>query len=267
MLDIDYARCIEDYLAYQQGYRKQYEALFGADLAESLFCKAILSAGVFAGRRTSPVWGEWRSAVAGIYDGGLAFEDANLAQMAEQLSLNVVLHRTRKYHILNAEMNWHCHCSNVVREGELVRIMPSGRMPAIVHLADLKSTHRIEHYRNSRLFYERPSEAPPQPDFLPSGEGLPRAGSAAPAKLRVCVYTCLINTTEVLNEQPFAASSEIPFICFTDNVDRRSETWQLRPVSPLFEMDSVRSQRVLKIFATNTCRISMSLYISTTVFC
>src|SRR4051794_25194872 len=198
MLDIDYARCIEDYLAYQQGYRKQYEALFGADLAESLFCKAILSAGVFAGRRTSPVWGEWRSAVAGIYDGGLAFEDANLAQMAEQLSLNVVLHRTRKYHILNAEMNWHCHCSNVVREGELVRIMPSGRMPAIVHLADLKSTHRIEHYRNSRLFYERPSEAPPQPDFLPSGEGLPRAGSAAPAKLRVCVYTCLINTTEVL---------------------------------------------------------------------
>lgn len=97
MLDIDYARCIEDYLAYQQGYRKQYEALFGADLAESLFCKAILSAGVFAGRRTSPVWGEWRSAVAGIYDGGLAFEDANLAHMAEQLSLNVVLHRTRKY--------------------------------------------------------------------------------------------------------------------------------------------------------------------------
>ncbi|MBV9065945.1 MAG: DUF616 domain-containing protein [Methylobacteriaceae bacterium] len=246
LLDIDYTRCIEDYLAYQQGYRKQYEALFGAELAEFLFCKAILSAGVFAGRPTSSVWGEWRSAVAGIYDRGLAFEDADLAHMAEQLSLNVVLHRTRKYHILNAEMNWHCHCSNVVREGELVRIMPSERVPAIVHLADLKSAHRAEHYRNNRLFYERPSEARPKPDFLPSAESLPGAGSAASAKLRVCVYTCLIGTTEVLNEQPFA-SSEIPFICFTDNPDRRSETWQLRLVTPLFEMDSVRSQRVLKI--------------------
>ena len=143
-------------------------------------------------------------------------------------------------------MNWHCHCSNVVREGELVRIMPSGRIPAIVHLADLKSAHRMEHYRNNRLFYERPSEAPLKTDFLPSAERLPGAGSATPAKLRVCVYTCLIGTTEVLNEQPLA-SSEIPFICFTDNPERRSETWQLRPVSPLFEMDSVRSQRVLKI--------------------
>jgi hypothetical protein len=248
LLDIDYARCVDGYRAYQEGYREQYEALFDAELAESLFCKAVLSAGVFAAQRTSPIWSEWRSTVASIYDRGLASERADLAHMAEQLSLNVVLHRTHKYHVLNAEMNWHCHCSNVWREGERVRIMPSGRLPAIVHLADLKSAHRIEHYRNNRLFYERLPDALP-PDFLPGVEGVEDRALPAQAKMRVCVYTCLIGTTELLNEQPVAASSSIPFICFTDNPDRHSKTWQLRPVSPLFEMDSVRSQRVLKILS------------------
>jgi hypothetical protein len=115
-----------------------------------------------------------------------------------------------------------------------------------VHLADLKNAHRIEHYRNNRLFYERPTGTAAT-NFMPDVETIARLAPAVPARLRVCVYTCLIGSTELLNEQSVAASSDIPFICLSDNPDRRSETWEVRPVSPLFEMDLVRSQRALKL--------------------
>lgn len=65
--------------------------------------------------------------------------------------------------------------------------------------------------------------------------------------MRACVYTCLMGNSEALNEQPVAATSRLPFICFTDNPDLRSETWEVRTAPRLFSMDSVRSQRAVKI--------------------
>lgn len=62
-----------------------------------------------------------------------------------------------------------------------------------------------------------------------------------------CVYTTLIGDYEKLNEQPVAASSRLPFICFTDDPDLQSETWQIQHVKPLYGMDPVRSQRALKV--------------------
>jgi FkbM family methyltransferase len=62
-----------------------------------------------------------------------------------------------------------------------------------------------------------------------------------------CVYTTLIGGYEKLNEQPVATASRLPFICLTDDPSLRSETWQLCKVTPLFGMDPVRSQRILKI--------------------
>ena len=62
-----------------------------------------------------------------------------------------------------------------------------------------------------------------------------------------CVYTTLVGDYEKLNEQPVATSSRLPFICLTDDPDLKSETWQIRHVKSLFGMDSVRSQRALKL--------------------
>lgn len=62
-----------------------------------------------------------------------------------------------------------------------------------------------------------------------------------------CVYTTLIGDYEKLNEQPVALSSRLPFVCLTDDHSLQSKTWQLRHVKPLFGMDFVRSQRVLKL--------------------
>jgi len=64
---------------------------------------------------------------------------------------------------------------------------------------------------------------------------------------RRCVYTTLIGRYEKLNEQPVARQSAIPFICLTDDPGLTSETWQVVRVTPLFEQDPVRSQRMLKL--------------------
>jgi hypothetical protein len=64
---------------------------------------------------------------------------------------------------------------------------------------------------------------------------------------RLCVFTTLVGQYEQLNEQSVAAGSTIPFICLTDDPDLKSDSWQIRQVSPLFSMDPIRSQRDLKI--------------------
>jgi len=62
-----------------------------------------------------------------------------------------------------------------------------------------------------------------------------------------CVYTALIGNYEALNEQPAAACSSLPFICFTDDPGLRSDSWECRLVEPVFPQDPIRSQRELKI--------------------
>ena len=69
--------------------------------------------------------------------------------------------------------------------------------------------------------------------------------TTSPANL--CVYTALLGGYERLNEQPTAPRSKVPFLCLTDDPKLRSDSWQTRLVTPLFEMDPVRSQRDLKL--------------------
>ena len=64
---------------------------------------------------------------------------------------------------------------------------------------------------------------------------------------RAAVYTALMGGYETLLEQPAALTSELPFICLTDDPTLVSDTWEIRLVSPAFPRDSVRSARVLKI--------------------
>ena len=61
------------------------------------------------------------------------------------------------------------------------------------------------------------------------------------------VYTVLIGDYEQLNEQPQVTTSGIDFVCFTDDTELKSETWNIRVIEPRFPRDSVRSQRYLKM--------------------
>ncbi|WP_205473811.1 glycosyltransferase domain-containing protein [Nocardioides sp. SYSU D00038] len=61
------------------------------------------------------------------------------------------------------------------------------------------------------------------------------------------VYTALVGGYEELAEQPLAASSDLPWICFTDDPGLTSDSWDVRVVEPALAMDPVRSARALKL--------------------
>jgi hypothetical protein len=64
---------------------------------------------------------------------------------------------------------------------------------------------------------------------------------------KFCVFTTLIGNYEELNEQQVALSSDIDFICFTDDKNLRSETWDVRVIDPILPLDYVRSAKAVKI--------------------
>jgi hypothetical protein len=61
------------------------------------------------------------------------------------------------------------------------------------------------------------------------------------------VYTALIGGYERLQEQPVAKTTDIPFICFTDDPGVTSTTWDVRVVEPALLADPSRSSRYPKI--------------------
>jgi len=81
-----------------------------------------------------------------------------------------------------------------------------------------------------------------------------------------CVYTTLIGRSELLNEQPTARVSTIPYICLTDDPDLRSDTWQVRLMEAGFEDDPGRHRRDLKLRPhVHLPEVGRSLYIDNAV--
>lgn len=63
-----------------------------------------------------------------------------------------------------------------------------------------------------------------------------------------CLYTGVFGGYEELNElQGEAKASKVKKICFTDDENITSDTWEIRIVKPAFPLDSVRSQRMVKV--------------------
>ncbi|MDR7255327.1 hypothetical protein J2X46_004329 [Nocardioides sp. BE266] len=64
---------------------------------------------------------------------------------------------------------------------------------------------------------------------------------------RRAVYRALVGGYERLREEEVALDSDLAFICFTDDPDLTSTTWQLVVVDPRLPHDLTRSARALKI--------------------
>ncbi|WP_149536910.1 hypothetical protein [Siccirubricoccus phaeus] len=82
------------------------------------------------------------------------------------------------------------------------------------------------------------------------------------------VYTVLLGSYEPLKEQPARAGSMARFVCYTDSLGLRSESWEIRPVTPLLAQDPVRSQRWLKLAPETLPEVAAaaaSLYIDNSV--
>ena len=63
----------------------------------------------------------------------------------------------------------------------------------------------------------------------------------------IVVYTVLIGEHEGLNEQPKINFSKLKHYCLTDDVNLKSDNWEMIYVDRLFPFDAHRSQRNLKI--------------------
>lgn len=74
---------------------------------------------------------------------------------------------------------------------------------------------------------------------------------------RRAVYTALLGRYEELNEQPTALNTDIPFICFTDDPNLVSETWQIHLVDPLFPSIWCAVSGISKFGATRRSLSSM----------
>jgi hypothetical protein len=61
------------------------------------------------------------------------------------------------------------------------------------------------------------------------------------------VFTALMGPHEHLTEQKVARSTTVRFICFSDDPELSSTTWEIVHTPPLFPNDSRRSQRDIKI--------------------
>ena len=65
--------------------------------------------------------------------------------------------------------------------------------------------------------------------------------------VRRALYTVLLGKYEHLNPLPEVAQHGVDAFCFSDDPDLRSSTWNIVHVAPVFALDSVRSQRLIKI--------------------
>lgn len=81
----------------------------------------------------------------------------------------------------------------------------------------------------------------------------------------ITVYTALYGDYESLVEQPIAASSSARFVCFTDNRDMKSDTWEVRYLAPPIPGDSVRSARKVKILGYQQLNAGTSIWIDNRV--
>ena len=87
-----------------------------------------------------------------------------------------------------------------------------------------------------------------------------------PTRRRLCVYTTLIGDYEYLNDQPLSKNTDIKFACLTDNKNLTSDTWSIVNVDPIFAMDPIRSQRLVKFNPWEYLRdYDASLYIDNSV--
>jgi hypothetical protein len=155
-IDNEYPRCVDGYIGYQDGYLKLNSDILGEADGKFLYGKAVFCSGVFAADRRSQLWQLWEDKVTELYDkeDGIASQPG-LAHMAEQQALNLILHQTRGFLVLPTEYNWMCHASTVKRMDGWVRILPSGRVPYILHLAEF--SRRGEYYKQNRLVWEDPA--------------------------------------------------------------------------------------------------------------
>ena len=152
-VDAEYPHCVSNFDVRQEQLRDLHSQLWDETVAEEMHGKVPFNSGVFAASRRSPVWKEFEEMVKMQYlENTRLTDNFRLTHMAEQQSLNRVLHETHQVTAMSAEFNWACHVGPLVRRGFFVETPGLRRRPHIVHLTVLRGFEA--QYRENFLLYE-----------------------------------------------------------------------------------------------------------------
>tara|TARA_R110002020_G_scaffold26653_12_gene86282 strand:- start:1112 stop:2200 length:1089 start_codon:yes stop_codon:yes gene_type:complete len=92
------------------------------------------------------------------------------------------------------------------------------------------------------------------PDTVDRRAERPDSADEGPKDMKICVYTTLLGGYDALLQQEVATRSEADFLCFTDDPELTSATWQTELVEPYLPQDLHRSSRVYKILGHERLR-------------
>lgn len=92
------------------------------------------------------------------------------------------------------------------------------------------------------------------PDTVDEHAERPDSADEGPLDMKICVYTTLLGGYDALLPQEVASRSEADFLCFTDDPQLASPTWETELVEPYLPLDLHRSSRVYKILGHERLR-------------
>lgn len=136
---------------FRNDLERMYQAIF-PDIGKELAWLPVLSAGVFAMRKDSPIWKVWGDSLSRVYRQDYrSVPDA--LHLAEQTALNHVVYLKGNPAFLDATHNYHL-CAGAARwENNQLVIPHTNRLIGVVHLCAFRSN--AETYLRGRALFQR----------------------------------------------------------------------------------------------------------------
>lgn len=153
-LDASYQHHYQSAAQTEAMIRTSYASTYGAQIADEMRGKPMLSSGAFAAHIASPFWKEWQIEIDRLFSAAAA-NGRQFGHLVEQTAFNYVLLRRDMLIPLDAAHNYHCHSTRPRRnaEGRVVIDVPPYRAVHVVHLSE--APRRMNGYMKSGLLYRR----------------------------------------------------------------------------------------------------------------
>lgn len=152
-MDYSYASEFEKTLEHLQAIRRCYLNLYGPEVANRYFTRPLLSCGLFAMHRDSPVWERWYPQLLHAF--GRDYANPADKPASEQIALNYLLYESGAFIPLSPTHNYQGHTGFSVRQrstGKVVVGHPPHETVGIIHLTCAEVN--MAHYHKYALLFD-----------------------------------------------------------------------------------------------------------------
>ncbi len=150
LIDSSYGFHYTDGTEFMRYAKLWFGGCYGPTVGDSYANKAILSSGLFALRKDSPIWKLWANEIAHIFT--RRFVSHDVSHLAEQTALSYLVYSRNALVPIEALHNYNCHIGRAARRhGKVVVNIPPFREIGIVHLS--YSSRMMADYIKEGLLY------------------------------------------------------------------------------------------------------------------